>query len=40
MFKQHKPQFDEECSKLSEKRTQAKLQLLQNPGQMKVGNIN
>jgi hypothetical protein len=30
-LKQHKPWFDEECSKLLGRRKQAKLQSLQNP---------
>jgi hypothetical protein len=33
VFKQHKPWFEEECSKLLNRRKQAKLQWLQNPSE-------
>jgi hypothetical protein len=39
-LKQHKPWFDEECSKLLDQRKQAKLQLLQNPSQTSGDNLN
>jgi hypothetical protein len=32
-LKQHKPRFHKECSKLSDRKDHAKLQLLQNPNQ-------
>jgi hypothetical protein len=38
--KQHKPWFDEECSKLLDQRKQAKLQQLQNPSQSTQDNLN
>jgi hypothetical protein len=38
--KQHKPWFDEECSKFLDRRKQAKLQWLQNPNQSNVDNLN
>jgi hypothetical protein len=38
--KQHKPWFDEECSKFLEQRKQAKMQWLQNPNQSNVDNLN
>jgi hypothetical protein len=37
--KHHKKLFDEECSKLSDRRKQAKLQWLQNPSEMNEGNL-
>jgi hypothetical protein len=39
-LKQHKPQFDEECSKLLHQRKQAKLQWLQNCSQISGDNLN
>jgi hypothetical protein len=38
--KQHKPSFDEECSKFLDQRKQAKMQWLQNPNQRNVDNLN
>jgi hypothetical protein len=38
-LKKHKPWFDEGCSELLDQRKQAKLQLLQNPGERNGGNI-
>jgi hypothetical protein len=38
--KQHKPWFDEECSKFLNQRKQAKMQWLQNPNQSNVDNLN
>jgi hypothetical protein len=38
--KQHKPWFDEECSKFLDQRKQAKIQWLQNPNQSNVDNLN
>jgi hypothetical protein len=38
--KQHKPWFDEECSKFLDQRKQAKMQWLQNPKQSNVDNLN
>jgi hypothetical protein len=39
-LKQHKTWFDEECSKLLNKRKQAKLQSLQKPSQTNGDNLN
>jgi len=39
-LKQHKPWFDEECSKLLDQRKQAKLQWLKNSGQTKGDILN
>jgi hypothetical protein len=39
-LKQHKPWFDEECTKLVDQRKPAKLQLLQNPSQTNGDNLN
>jgi hypothetical protein len=39
-WKQHKPWFDEECSKCLGQRKQGKMQWLQNPKQSNVGNMN
>jgi hypothetical protein len=38
--KQHKPWFDEGCSKLLDQRRQAKLQFLQDPSEINGGNLN
>jgi hypothetical protein len=38
--KQHKPCFDEECSKFLDQRKQAKMQWLQYPNQSNVDNLN
>jgi hypothetical protein len=38
--KQHKPWFDEECSKFLDQRKQAKMQWLQNPNQSNAGNLS
>jgi hypothetical protein len=38
--KQHKPWFDEECSKFLDQRKEAKIQWLQNPNQSSVENLN
>jgi hypothetical protein len=38
--KQHKPWFDEECSKFLDQRKRAKMQWLQNPNQSNVDNLN
>jgi hypothetical protein len=38
--KQHKPWFDEECSKFLDQRKQAKTQWLQNTNQSNVDNLN
>jgi hypothetical protein len=38
--KQHKPWFDEECSKFLDQRKQAKMRWLQNPNQGNVDNLN
>jgi hypothetical protein len=38
--KHHIPQFDEECLNFVDRRKQAKLQLLQNPSEVKEGNIS
>jgi hypothetical protein len=38
--KQHKPWFDEECSKYLDQRKQAKMQWFQNPNQSNVDNLN
>jgi hypothetical protein len=40
VLKQHKPRFDEVCSKLLDRRKQTKLQWLQNPSQTNEGNLN
>jgi hypothetical protein len=37
---QHKPWFDDECSKLIDRRKQAKLQWLQNPSQVNGDNMD
>jgi hypothetical protein len=37
---QHKPWFDEECSKFLDQRKQAKMQWLQNPNQSNVHNLS
>jgi hypothetical protein len=37
--KHHKPWFDEECSKLVDQRKQAKLQWLQDPGEVNEDNL-
>jgi hypothetical protein len=39
-LKQHKPWFDEGCSKLLEQRKQAKLQWLQDPSEINGDNLN
>jgi hypothetical protein len=39
-LQQHKPRFDDECSKLIDRRKQAKLQWLQNPIQVNGDNMN
>jgi hypothetical protein len=39
-LKHYKAWFDEECSKLSDQRKQAKLQWLQNPHQTAGDNLN
>jgi hypothetical protein len=39
-LQQHKPRFDDECSKLTDRRKQAKLQLLQNPSQVDGDNMD
>jgi hypothetical protein len=39
-LKQHKPWFDEGCSKLLDQRKQAKLQWLQNPSELNGDNLN
>jgi hypothetical protein len=39
-LKQHKPCFDEGCSKLLDQRKQAKLQWLQDPSQINGDNLN
>jgi DNA repair ATPase RecN len=39
-LQQHKPWFDDECSKLIDRRKQAKLQWLQIPSQMNGDNMN
>jgi hypothetical protein len=39
-LKQHKPLFDEECSKLLDQRKWGKLQWLQNPSQTSEDNLN
>jgi hypothetical protein len=39
-LKQHKPQFDEECSRFLDRRKQAKIQWLQDPSQSNVHNLN
>jgi hypothetical protein len=39
-LKQHKPWFDEGCSKLLDKREQAKLQWLQDPNEINGDNLN
>jgi hypothetical protein len=38
-LKQHKPWFDEECSKLLDPRKQVRLQWLQNLSQTNEGNV-
>jgi hypothetical protein len=38
--KQHKPWFDEKCSKFLDKRKQGKMPCLQNPNQSNVDNLN
>jgi hypothetical protein len=39
-LQQHKPWFDDECSKLIDRRKQAKLQWLQNPSQVNGDNMD
>jgi hypothetical protein len=39
-LKKHKPWFDEGCSKLLDQRIQAKLQWLQDPGEINGDNLN
>jgi uncharacterized protein YaaR (DUF327 family) len=39
MIKHNKPWFDDECSKLTDQRKQAKLQWLQNPSQIDGNNL-
>jgi len=39
-LKQHKPWFDEECSRLLDQRTQAKMQWLQDQNQRNVDNLS
>jgi hypothetical protein len=39
-LQQHKPWFDDECSKLIDRRKQAKLQCLQNPSQVNGDNMD
>jgi hypothetical protein len=36
----HKPRFDEDCSKLVDRRKQAKLQWLQHPSEVNEGNLS
>jgi hypothetical protein len=38
--KQHKPWFNKGCSKLSDQKKQAKLQWLQDPGEINRENLN
>jgi hypothetical protein len=39
-LQQHKPWFDDECSKLIDRRKQAKLQWLQNPSKVNGDNMD
>jgi hypothetical protein len=39
-LQQHKPSFDDECLKLTERRKQAKLHWLQNPSQVNGDNMD
>jgi hypothetical protein len=39
-LKKHKPWFEKECSKLLDRRKQAKLQWLQNPSEINGDNLN
>ena len=39
-MKQHKPWFDEECIHFLDERKQAKLQLVQDPSERNVDNLN
>jgi hypothetical protein len=39
-LKQHKPWFDEGCSKLLDQRKQAELQWLQDPSEINGDNLN
>jgi len=39
-FKQHKPHFDEEFFTILDIRKQAKMQLLQDPNESNVANLN
>jgi hypothetical protein len=39
-LKQHKPWFDEECSRFLDQRKQAKMQRLQDPNHSNVDNLN
>jgi len=39
-LKQHKPWFDEECSRLLDQRKQVKMQWLQNTNQRNVSDLN
>jgi hypothetical protein len=39
-LQQHRPWFDDECSKLIDRRKQAKLQWLQNPSQVNGDNMD
>jgi hypothetical protein len=39
-LKKHKPWFDEGCSELLDQRKQAKLECLQDPSEINVGNMN
>jgi hypothetical protein len=38
--KQHKPWYDEECLAILDQRKQAKMQLIQDPSQSNVDNLN
>jgi hypothetical protein len=38
--KQHKPWFDEECLVILDQRKQAKMQLIQDPSQSNIDNLN
>ena len=39
-LKQHKPCFDEECLGFLDQRKQAKIQVVQDPSQSSVDNLN
>jgi hypothetical protein len=40
MLEHNKPWFEDECSKLLDRKNRAKLQLLQNPSQMNGDNMD